>query len=114
MNAEHYFGQAEADRRLVANYPVVAGQRQLEAAAEAMAVDQCHAGHVQRFQPVHYPVGEREHFGRLLAGFDRAELGDVGSGDESVLFRRADEQRGGVGLLDFCQGQVQFGDDFGG
>ena len=76
--------------------PDVAGHRQLEPAAQAVAVDRgddrCAAGVHPRGQLL--DPARRTGLGRLLDRFaHRRELGDVGAGDERLLALAADHDR---------------------
>ena len=91
-DAEHHLGQAESRRRLVDDDAIAAGERQLEAAAEAEAADQRerrirHGG--EPLERVPAALDERD---RVGLGLDVAELVDVGAGDESVRLARADDE----------------------
>ena len=55
MQAEHHLGEAEA--RAVDRDPHLAGERDLEAAAEAEAVDHGDVRHAQRFEAVDHRMG---------------------------------------------------------
>ena len=84
MQAEHHLGETEP--RIVDRDPHLAGQRDLEAAAEAEAVDQGDRRHAQRLQPVDHRVRPAD-LGLDRAGIaDAAEFIDVGTGDEAALF----------------------------
>ena len=50
MQAEHHLRKTKA--RIVDRDPRLAGERDLEAAAEAKAVDHGHAGNAQRLEPI--------------------------------------------------------------
>ena len=63
----------------------MAGERQLEAAAEAEAVDAAHDRNGQPLDAVEIAVDERDGLGHLLLGLGLVELAHVGADDEALL-----------------------------
>ena len=89
VQAEHHLGKTET--RVLDRDPVVAGERDLEPAAQAIAVDHGDRGHGQVVEPIddRVAVGEarldRGHVGHA------AEFVDVGAGDEAARLARAQD-----------------------
>ncbi len=84
MQAEQHLGKP--DRGIVDRDPVVAGERDFEAAAEAIAMDHGDRRHAQTIEPVDHLVGQREpplDRGRVR---HRPEFADIGARDEPALF----------------------------
>ena len=87
MQAEHHLGKAQA--RVLDRDPKVTGKRNLEPAAQAIAVNDGNRGHRQVIEPVddRVPLGEA----RLDVGHvgHAAKFADVGAGDEPAGLPRA-------------------------
>jgi len=84
--------------RVVAGEPHVAGERQLAAATESVAVDRGDHRLAALLEQVHHRLPEaRDVLGR--AGRERSQFIDVGAGDERLLALPGEDQRplGGVG-----------------
>ena len=85
MQAEHHLGKAQA--RVLDRDPKVTGKRNLEPAAQAIAVNDGNRGHGQVIEPVddRVPPGEA----RLDIGHvgHAAKFADVGAGDEPAGLR---------------------------
>ena len=108
MKAQHHFRKAEAG--IGDGDPPVAGERDLEPRAEAVAVDDRDGLRLERRQPVEHMVGLFEHAVDLgRRGAD--ELLDVGADREARRLGGADDQRGRLLLGDRVQMPVQFLDD---
>ena len=81
---ELHFGQAELGLGVVGGDPVVAGEGQLQAAAETGAVDRRDDRLGQGLDPAHHLLSLEAQPLRLGLGGERGELLDVGAGDEGV------------------------------
>ena len=109
QQAEGDLGQAELRLRVVQRDPAVAGQRDLEAAAERGAVQRGDDGLAERLEPaqVGLDLGDAGgELGRVLVGHLGQQL-EVAAGEEGVL-RRGDDHAGdrvllGVEPVDACR-----------
>ena len=108
MQAEHHFGKSEAG--IVDRDAMVAGERDLEPAAEAIAVHDGHRRHRQVIEPVDDRVRLGE--GRLDRGgiAHAAELADVGAGDEAARLGRAQHDALGQIPFEACEHVVELGE----
>ena len=107
MQAEQHLGEAEA--RVVDGDALVAGQRQLESAAEAIAVDHRDGRQRQAVEPVQDGVAARQQRLDLRRVGDGAELRDVGAGDEAARLGRADHQPARTIAFELVERQVELG-----
>jgi hypothetical protein len=108
MQAEHDLGQAEP--RLLDRDAIVAGERDLEPAAEAIAVDDGDGGRAEVIEPVDHRVRLRQ--ARLDRGDvgHAAELVDVGAGDEARRLGGAQHHAPRQTALEARERVVQFGE----
>ena len=98
-DAELHLGKAELGLGMIAGDAVVAGERELEAAAETGAVDRRDHGLGQGLDPAHHLLPlEAQPLG-LGLGRERGELLDVGAGDEGVGLAGDEHDRLDVGLV---------------
>jgi hypothetical protein len=90
MQAEHHLGEAEA--RAIDGDARLAGERHLQAAAEAEAVDDRDRRQPQRLEAIDHRMRAADFGfdGLRIAG--AAKRVDVGAGDEAGCFRRADDE----------------------
>ena len=106
MQSEQHFGETKA--RAVDSDAVIAGERHLEAAAEAITVDDGNGRQRQAVEPVEYGVTPRQQrFDRRGLG-DAAELRDVGAGDEAAGLGRAYNEAPRALSLKLLQHGVEF------
>jgi hypothetical protein len=108
MQAEHDLGEAEP--RLLDRDAIVAGERDLEPAAEAIAVDDRDRGRAEAIEPVDHRVRLRQ--ARLDCGDvgHAAELVDVGAGDETARLGGAQHQALRQTTFQAREHVVQFGE----
>ena len=111
MQAEHHFRETEA--RAVDGDARLAGQRHFEAAAEAKAVDHGDGRNFQAFEAVDHRMGaaDRDLDRPRIGG--AAEFVDVGAGDETGCFCRADDEPGGPLAFQRRQHRLEFLDQVG-
>ena len=86
-DSEHDFRQAKPGRRFVDDNAVAAGERQFEAAAQAMAADQRRGREPEGSDAVEELPAARQQFVRTLGRIERREFANVGASDETSLFR---------------------------
>ena len=91
MNAEHHLGEAENRLWIVDTDAVATGQRELEPAAEAIAVDCGDGGAGQSLQALQDRVRGPHEGQRFLGRADLRELPDVRASDEARLRGRDHE-----------------------
>ncbi|MNM56061.1 hypothetical protein D3C81_672150 [compost metagenome] len=103
--AQRGFGQAELDLGLVQRDAMVAGQRDLEAAAQRGAIERGHDRLAQRFEPAQGVLAELGGFEQPLriGGLHPVEAVQVAAGEEGLLGGRQDDA-GDVGFLGFEAG----------
>ena len=85
MMPELHLGQADPRAFLPVRDPVMAGQRELQAAAQAEAVDRGHGRDGQRLDPVENARHGMDDLRDFGLGPEVVELADVGAGDEAFL-----------------------------
>ena len=90
MQAQHHFREAEA--RVFDGDAIMAGERDLEPAAEAVAVDDRDRRQLQRVQPIDDRMGGVDPRLDLAGIAGAAKLADIGAGDEAGPFCRADHE----------------------
>src|SRR5690606_26215499 len=89
VDAQLDFGQADPGRRVVAGHAVVAGQRDLGAAAHAEAVDRGDRGAGQLGQALERLLAAADGVADRALAVELGELADVGAGDEALVLGRA-------------------------
>ena len=72
--------------------PVVAGEDQFQAAADADTVDRRHDGHRQLLDPLEQRIDRLQAVDHLLLGFEAFEFADIGADDEAALLARHDDE----------------------
>ena len=108
MQAEHDLGKSE--RCVLDGDAIVAGERDLEPAAEAVAVHDGDGRRGEMIEPVHHRVrlGEpRLHRGGVGHA---AKLADVSAGDEALRLGGAQHQAFGYVVLEVCEHVVELGE----
>ncbi len=111
MQAEHHFGETKP--RVLDRYPHLAGQRYLQAAAEAEAVDHGDARNPQGLEPVDHRMRAAD------LGLDDARIGraakriDVGASNEAGFLGRTDDEAGGAVAFQLRQHLVELLDQVG-
>ncbi len=108
MNAEQHLGQSEHGLRVVAANAIAAGKGELEAAAEAGAVDRGDAGEGRALEPLEQRVRLANRAHDLVRRADAAELVDVGADDETAGLARGEHQPARAGLLDLQHALGEF------
>ena len=91
-DAELHLGEAEAGVVVARGDAPVAGERQLQPAAQAVAVDAAHHRHRHALDAVEVGVDQRDAVGDLLLGLDLLELAHVGADDEALLLAGHDDE----------------------
>jgi hypothetical protein len=112
-DAEHDLGQRELGAGLIHRDAVAAGQRQLGAAAHAMAAHQRQRRVLHGGQPVVGIPAALDDDAGLLRRIGRGEFLDVGAGDEAGVLGRLEDQPLGRILLAFVEDQAQLGHHLG-
>ena len=92
MDAEPHLGQSEPRRRVLARDAISTGERQLQPAAETVAVNHRNAGKRQCGKMGERALGGAREFAGLVRVGDFFELAHVGAGDETAGFGRAQNQ----------------------
>ena len=91
MMPELHFGQTDPRAVLPVRDPVMAGQRELQAAAQAEAVDRSHGRNGQRLDAVENARHGMDDLRDFGLGLEVVELADVGAGDEAFLLARHED-----------------------
>ena len=91
-DAELHLGEAEPRPLLAIGDAPVAGERQFEAAAEAIAVDRRDHGDGKPLDAVEQLERLPDHLLDLGLGVEALELADVGAGDEAPLLGAHDDE----------------------
>ncbi len=111
QDAEQHLGQSDLGARLLARDPRIARQRQLDAAAQAHAVDGRDRGHPQRREPPVDRVRAAHQGPHLLGVGERGDGVDVGAGDERAALAAAQHHPAHVRVgLDRRQRRLEGGD----
>ena len=106
MQTKLHFGEAEA--RTVDGEPVVAGERHLEPAAKAVAMDHRDGRQRQAIEAIENRVAARQQRFDLRCIGDAAKLGDIGTGDEAPWLGGADDQAARPVAFELFQDSVEF------
>src|SRR5262249_17830613 len=91
-------GQPDLGGGLVEDQAVVAGQGQLQPAAQAGPVDDGDGGHGQARQLVEVALAHLRQGDGVVGGGDRQELVEVGPGEEARLLAAGDDEEGQLPL----------------
>ena len=113
-DAQHHFGQPEPRAGLVDDDAIAAGERQLEAAAQAEAANERDRRILHRreaLERVPAALDERDRAGDVVAR--SPEFVDVGAGDEAVRLARRDDEALGGSRSSSVERLVQFGEHRG-
>ena len=106
MQAEHHLGETKPG--VLDRNPHLAGERHLQAAAEAEAMDDGHARNPQGLKPVDHRMRAAD------LGLDGTRIGraakriDVGTGNEAGLLGGTDDEAGGALAFQLRQHLVEF------
>jgi hypothetical protein len=113
-DAEIDFGEAEPRFFVVHRHPIVAGERQLEPAAEAEAADRRDDGRLHVFDAIHHRMRPLQRLRKHRGIGHRVELADIGAGDETGVLARLDDEPDDFArrdqVLDAQQNRLEFGD----
>ncbi len=115
MDAELHLGQTDAALISFDGDAIAAGQRQLETAAERIAIEQSDGRAGQVLDSLQERLAACGECRRLAGVLETRELVDVGAQDESGGLGRADDDAGQPGLLlEPGNGFLELFDHFGG
>ena len=106
MQTKLHFGEAEA--RTVDGEPVVAGERHLEPAAKAVAMNHRNGRERQAIEAIENRVAARQQRFDLPCIGDAAKLGDIGTGDKAPWLGGADDQAARPVAFELFQDSVEF------
>jgi hypothetical protein len=108
MQAEQHLGKSKA--RILDRDPEITGERDLEPAAQAIAVDHRDSRKLQPIQPVHDGVGAHEARRDVGGVLGLAQLAHIGAGDEAGRLARAQHQPLGGFALDLAEHVIELGE----